>query len=153
MCFSRNSLVAMSDFSYKPIDQVRIGEHTLGFDLQMDTSERRNLKIGIAIYLSNRKDECIQLDLDNGKSIQLTRTQNVLGRPNGAAFSRWAPAGTYLVGDIVQVFQGYDAKRKGRYFGTGTITNKKQLIKQPVYMLDTLTKTYIVDSVAVRTTY
>jgi hypothetical protein len=153
MCFSRKSSVAMSDFSYKPIDQIKIGEHTLGFDLHEDTSERRNLKIGIAIYLSTRKDECIQLDLDNGKSIQLTKTQNVLGRPNGAAGSRWAPAGTYVIGDIVQVFQGYDAQRRGRYFGTATIISKKQLIKQMVYMLDTLTKPYIVDSLAVRTTY
>jgi hypothetical protein len=143
----------MSDFSYKPISQVKIGEHTLGFDTQLNTSDKRVLKIGIAIYLVSRMDECIQWDLDNGKSVQLTKMQNVLGRPGSAVSVRWAPALAYSVGDKVQVFRGYNAQNRRDHFELASIVHKKQLTKQPVYILDTLTKTYIVDSVAVRTTY
>ena len=153
MSFSGTSSVAMSDFAYKNIDQIKIGENVLGFQLVLDSVNRRPLNISLAIYISTRKDELIQWELSNGQILQLTGNQQVLGRANKSPVLHWQTADKYGDGDTLESFYGYNPPRTGDYFVDVSIVKKSRLPKQTVYTLDTITKTYIVNSVAVRTTY
>jgi len=153
MSFSGTSAVAMSDFVYKNIDQIKIGENVLGFLLVQDYMNRRPLNISLAVYLSTRKDELIQWELSNGQILQLTCNQQVLGRANKSPALYWHTADVYAEGDTLESFYGYNPPNKGDYFVDVSIVKKSSLPKQTVYTLDTITKTYIVNSVAVRTTY
>ena len=153
MGFSGNSVVAMSDFSYKPIDTIKIGEYVLGFSLELDTTHRRPINMSPVIYTATRKEALIQWDLSNGQKVQVTGSQQVLGRLKIYACTRWATAAAYAVGDTLSCFCGYDTPRRGDYFRKVTITHKCTLPEQVVYTLEPITNLYIVNSIAVKTTY
>ena len=93
MGFSVNSQVALSDFGYKPIDKISLGEYVLCFASRLDYTDRRPLNMTQAIYTSTKKAELIQWELSNGRTIQLTADQQILGYRNKSPSLHWTSAG------------------------------------------------------------
>ena len=67
-CVSPDSRVLMSDFSWKPIGNIRIGEQVLSFDENVPPTSHRGLRIGDVTHIFHRRVYSSLFTLNTGVS-------------------------------------------------------------------------------------
>jgi len=152
MSFSTNSTITMTDFSAKTLDRLSIRDRILGFD-RFASPDKHTINTDIVIFISHKISTVSEWYLENGKSIKLTPDQLVLGRILDSSRAAWNAAGEYGVGATVQVFCGYQSPGRSSYFTETSIVKIQAATQEEVYFIDTMYKNFIVNSVAVKTTY
>ena len=151
-CVSGDTLITMSDFSKKRIDEIEIGDEILAFN---ESSNINNFNSHNKIQLAkvektyNHKEKTITIILENGEKLKITKNHKLLAR-NGK--SDWKEAGKFKVGQYVYTAipveeYVYDKSKLFKRIKIKEIINNDEEID--VYNIRTTSKTYFANNIPV----
>ena len=72
-CTPKGTKILMSDFSYKNVEDIKIGDKVIGFDEFQTQGKHRKLYITTVEQLHQHKDELIRIMLEDDTYIEIGR--------------------------------------------------------------------------------
>lgn len=155
-CVSGDTLITMSDFSKKRIDEIEIGDEILAFNESSNINNfnsHNKIQLAKVEKIYNHKEKTITIILENGEKLKITKNHKLLAR-NGK--SDWKEAGKFKVGQYV-----YTAIPVEEYMYNKSKLFKRIKIKEiinndeeiDVYNIGTTSKTYFANNIAVHNCY
>lgn len=104
MCFIAGTKILMADFSYKNIEEVKVGEEVLGFDefIIGGGRKRKIKKTKVEKTFCHVEEELLELKSDNGVTVVCTPNHPIYTGGHGANHSRFfRPASNVKIGDVL----------------------------------------------------
>ena len=108
-CTPKGTKILMSDFSYKNIEDIKIGDKVMGFNEFQIPYAHRKLYVTTVEQTHKHEDNLIRITLEDDTYIDITENHPILN--NRANYNNgWKNAGDYKIGQVIKCFSGIDYK-------------------------------------------
>jgi len=104
-CFSPGMKVLTADYRWVTLHDIEVGERLVACDENTDSGKKQSRKFKTAIVEAKRefRKEILEITLDNGARLRLTKEHKMLCKQRGGCLQLWREAGKFKVGDYIRV--------------------------------------------------